>query len=1046
MGGSRQSILVAERSEELRESLSATLRAEGWDVQTAGSGRGISMAWTKRMPDLLLLDAQIADTMVDRQLARWRQEGWKGRLVLLGPGSTGVAPDDVVARPVVVQELIASIADWLGGDADPTVLRLRHCTLDLERQAIDYPDGTGARLTTKEAEFLTYLARNAGRTVGRDELLEQVWGYRLGAVTRSRSVDKMLARLRPKLRDSASEPEHIFTVYGGGYRFVALEAGGRDADGPADEGGAPSNLPAPGGDFVGRADDVADLDEDLESGARVITIVGPGGVGKTRLALHQCQKLLASSPPAGGIWFCDLTEARSLEDVIGSVAGVLQLDLADVDDAAVEVGRALAEAGSPLLLLDNVEQVVIEVAELVTQWLASAPRTRFMVTSREPLRITQERCFELEGMLLPDAVALFTRRARGLRRTFELTDPSRVAVEELAERLDRLPLAIELAAARTTTMTPEKICDRIRRDLDDLLRHSDRHRPERQATLEGAVRWSWNLLSRWEQATLAQCSVFRGGFFLEAAEAIVDLSAYPDAPPVLEAVEGLVLRSLLRREVLPGLGEVRFRLYATIRSFAGRRAETLGLSAGVAARSQIYFLALADKLGADIATRDRPEALRLLALEADNLLEVHRRAVATSRRAAVEAALALDPLMTARGSRAAHVRLLDEAVELSSGLSGQARARTLCARGEARRLRGDFVGAEADLLPALALAQESADDSLVGQVSRTLGALRYRQGRGDEATEHYRRALAHAQAAQRPAAEAFAHGRLGAALQLVGRVPEAMAHYREAIEISRRLQQDRRGHLMVGSVIVVDLDTNTTLDRDGVGYAALSHLFGATLPVGRAREAEKALTQSLAYAREAGDQLGEAALMASLGLSRLDAAVAGEAGALTQAEIHLQAALDVIEQFGNLLAEASIMGCLGRVHHAAGDLERAAATLRESKLLSRRIGARRVEAFVTALLGAVTADSGHANAAELLLEEAQRLAIEVGDPLAQGVVLVAMGHLDLARGDSDTARARPAMPVGDDDGPTPRKMAVGAVDIRLAMHALEQALARAEAA
>ena len=297
MGDSGQSILVAERSDELRESLSATLRAEGWDVQTAGSSRGISMAWTRRMPDLVLLDTQIADSMVDRQLARWREEGWRGRLVLLGAGPTGFTPDDVVSRPVVVQELLASIADWLG-DSGPTVLHLRHCSVDLERQAIDYPDGTGARLTTKEAEFLTYLAANTGRTVGRDELLEQVWGYRLGAATRSRSVDKMLARLRPKMRDSASEPEHIFTVYGGGYRFVALEVeGAADVDGTSDDDETPTNLPAPAGDFVGRADDVADLDEDLESGARVITIVGPGGVGKTRLALHQCQKLLVSSPP-----------------------------------------------------------------------------------------------------------------------------------------------------------------------------------------------------------------------------------------------------------------------------------------------------------------------------------------------------------------------------------------------------------------------------------------------------------------------------------------------------------------------------------------------------------------------------------------------------------------------------------------------------------------------------------------------------------------------------------------------------------------------------
>ncbi len=1044
-------ILLAEATDPLRESLSASLRAESWTVHTASSGRTFATAWARAVPDVVLLDAEVADDSVRRQLARWRDdEGWRGRLVLLGRALADVPHEAVVARPVVVQELLAAVREGLGPPG-PKILRLRHCSVDLEHQSVTYDDGEVARLTSREAEFLAYLAANPGRTVGRDELLERVWGYKLGAVTRSRSVDKMLARLRPKLRDSASEPEHIFTVYGGGYRFVALEVDGTDVDATSDpDDDSLTNLPAPVGDFVGRTDDLADLDEDLASGARVITIVGPGGVGKTRLALHQAHRVLTSEPPSGGVWFCELTEARSMDDVVGAVAGALELDLAESTDAAAEVGRALAAAGAPLLLLDNVEQVVIEVADVVTRWLEMAPRTRFLVTSREPLRVTAERCFELDGLERDDAVALFARRARDLRRTFRLTDAGRAAVAELVERLDRLPLAIELAAARTTTMTPEKILDRMQKDLDALLRHSDRLRPERQATLEGAVSWSWKLLTRWEQATLAQCAIFRGGFFLEAAEAVVDLSAYPDAPPVGDAVESLVLRSLVKREDDARLGDLRFRLYATIRVFAEHRAEELNVLAGASSRAQVYFLALADRLGTDIATGNRPEALRALAAEADNLMVVHRRAVATSRRAAVEAALALDPLLTARGSRDAHEALLDQAVELSAGLSGDYRARALCARGEARRTRGAFARAEADLLPALALAQESASDALVGQVSRSLGALRYRQGKGDEAAEHYRRALARAQAAKRPAAEAFAHGRLGAALQLVGRVPEAMDHYREAIEISRLVREDRAGHLMVGSVIVVDLESDTgftsALDREGEGYAALSHLFGATLPVGRAREAERALQKSLAYARDAGDRLGEAALTASLGLSRLDAAALGEDDALAEAEELLRASLEIVEQFGNLLAEASIVGSLGRLHHLAGDLEQAESELREAKALARRIASKRIEAYVSALLGAVVADAGRPDEAQGLLAEAEVLADVAGDRLALAVVRVASGHLDLAAGDADAARARASTPVDPDDGDTPRKMAVGAVDIRLAMHALEQALRRADAA
>jgi len=178
----------------------------------------------------------------------------------------------------------------------------------------------------------------------------------------------------------------------------------------------------------------------------------------------------------------------------------------------------------------------------------------------------------------------------------------------------------------------------------------------------------------------------------------------------------------------------------------------------------------------------------------------------------------------------------------------------------------------------------------------------------------------------------------------------------------------------------------------------------------------------------------------------LDAATADDPEALAQAEAHFRAALETVEQFGNLVAEASIVGCLGRVHHLAGDLERAEGSLREAKGLSRRIGARRVEAFVTAVLGAVVADAGRVDAAEALLKDARLLVDEVGDPLAGGVVQIAAGHVDLARHDAGAARARITTAVGDDDGPTPRTMAVGAVDIRVAMHALELALVRAEAA
>jgi predicted ATPase/DNA-binding response OmpR family regulator/Flp pilus assembly protein TadD len=1051
-------VLVAEGSDGLRRAFCASLEAEGHHVESAATSGAIATTWARGTPDVVVLDSGLVDDALRRLVDRWTGQGWSGALILLGKVRGGPLPGaTVLARPVVIQELLSAIKESLGGDEAPLqLLPLRGRIADLEHREVRADDGSTARLTAREVEFLRYLARSPGRTISREELLEKVWGYRLGALSRSRSVDKMLTRLRPKLGDPAGAPHHIFSVYGGGYRFVPLEEETPDpavAVEPAEPAQMPGTLPVLDSEFVGREDDLADLADDLATGARLITVLGPGGVGKTRLVLQQATALREHGGPAGGVWFCDLTEARDLDALLAAVADVLELDLAaatGADRPLTVIGEALAEAGDVLLVLDNLEQVAAAAAGAVTAWLKAAPRARFLATSREPLRLHDERCFELDGLPPDDAVALFARRAAGVRRGFELTDAGRTAAAGIVQRLDGLPLAIELAAARVQALSPEKILDRLERNFDTILASRERGRAARQTTLVGAIEWSWDLLTGWEQAALAQCSVFRGGFFLEAAEAVLDLSAFPDAPPELDVVEELVRKSLVRRQEVAPLGEIRFRLYEMIRSYAGRKLEGMASAEGVVRRAQAYFLALGDELGNEVLVRSSPRSLRLLALEQDNLLAVLRRARAANRRAAVQAALALDRLLTARGPRSTHDRLLDDAVQLASTLGPEWRARVRHARGEAKRNRGDLEGAESDLLLALALAQESGQKPLLGQVSLSLGNLRFRQGRGEEATEHYRRSLECARSAGNRGEEAFALGRLGSALQLVGQVPEAMEHYRDALRVSREVGD--QAQLFAGSLIVLDLDrVGSRLDVDvkaplpsgALGYASFFQLFGAALPVGRVREAQRALEKALDFAREAGDRLGEAALTASLGLSQLDAEATEGAPALERAECAFRDALAVIEEVGNPASEASILGNLGRLHHLAGRLDEAEASLTEAAELARRIGARRLEAWLFSLLGAVLADLGRSEEARQTLGRGHQLAVETNDVLAMGVNLVARGHLVLAAGggDVDPIATLAGTPIPGSEE-TPRRLAVSSVDMRLAIRALELARSR----
>jgi tetratricopeptide (TPR) repeat protein len=296
---------------------------------------------------------------------------------------------------------------------------------------------------------------------------------------------------------------------------------------------------------------------------------------------------------------------------------------------------------------------------------------------------------------------------------------------------------------------------------------------------------------------------------------------------------------------------------------------------------------------------------------------------------------------------------------------------------------------------------------------------------------------------------------------MVGRVPEAMEHYRQALQLSREAAEDRTAQLMAGSLIVLDLGRSSMVEAGpaaplpsgALGYASVSQLFGAALPVGRVREAQRALESALSYAREAGDRLGEAALTASLGLSQLDAEATEGAEALTRAEASFREALSVVEEVGNALSEASILGNLGRLYHLADRPAEAGTALREAEVLARRIGARRLQAWLSSLFGAVLADEDRASEAEIALDLGRDLALEANDQLAQGLNVVARGHLDLAMarqvaGDARTrllelARGRTSQLLPDTDDVTPRKMAVSSVDLRLAMRVLEKALARA---
>jgi predicted ATPase len=322
-------------------------------------------------------------------------------------------------------------------------------------------------------------------------------------------------------------------------------------------------------------------------GTRLLTVLGPGGTGKTRVVRRYGRTWLGDWP--GGVYFCDLSEARSPDGIFFAVASSLDVALGK-DDPAVQLGHAIAGRGRSLVILDNFEQVVQHAQGTLGHWLDRAPDASFVVTSRERLHLRGEEIFPIEPLHLErDAIELFVTRARAQRPDFVLSDANRAAVGEVVRLLDGLPLAIELAAARVQLFSPAQLVERMR-DRFALLAGA-RGTAARQATMHAAIDWSWELLAPWEQAAFAQCSIFDGGFTLEAAEAVLDLASWPQAPPAMDVVQALSDKSLLRiwvpaEQSRYEIEETYFGMYMTIHEYAAEKLEAAGQAAHRAAEQR----------------------------------------------------------------------------------------------------------------------------------------------------------------------------------------------------------------------------------------------------------------------------------------------------------------------------------------------------------------------------------------------------------------------------------------------------------------------------
>lgn len=408
------------------------------------------------------------------------------------------------------------------------------------------------------------------------------------------------------------------------------DSGRSGPGGPADSGLPPGNLPARITSFVGRESDLADLRGDLRD-ARLVTLLGAGGAGKTRLS----QEVAAGAGGEGwvdGVWLAELAPVDDPETVpeavlvaLGARETVLRgagaEGLRAVDPGAADPLVRLVEHCSRrrmLLLLDNCEHVVAAAARLVGELLARCPGVTVLATSREPLGVPGEVLRPVGPLPEPMALRLLADRGAAARPGFR-TEDDPAAAEEICRRLDGLPLAIELAAARLRMLTPRQIADR----LDDrfrLLTGGSRTVLPRQQTLRAVVDWSWDLLDSAERAALGDLSVFAGGCDLAAAEAVL-------GPDALEVLGSLVDKSLVVASPAPD-GAMRYRLLETVLEYAAQRLDESGGRAAAERRHLVHFRELVRLADPKLRGPEQLRWITRLTVEYENLRTALRHAVA----------------------------------------------------------------------------------------------------------------------------------------------------------------------------------------------------------------------------------------------------------------------------------------------------------------------------------------------------------------------------------------------------------------------------------